>query len=560
MWERIRSANELRKVPLLSDEVTADELAEAEHLLCYYRMDEGPGTTELLDASEKRVNARLVTNREDMWGEELGLGEPLDYEDRWGVKTSPSRSLRVGAGSYVQVKASQVLSTMASAFTVEMWVKVENAGEDCVILETSCKSLKISIKRNMVTIVNEQHRIEIECKAGIEEGRWTHVAIVWHSSAIRPLCILLNGTLSGSSKELIASPRWASEDMSLCKFEGEVTEIRIWNTNLNERIINENRRVPLGILANRQSAFKFVMKKQESKPGLLSKKSLLARPPPSGFAMPQKHNSLAPPAKLKLRDDHTTSESSPGNEGEQANPFIADAAAALEIRQSESRPVADRNSAPFKPREAKPAEPKRESPLPPKLKSPATRNSQAILKSNQLSVDSKKTLEEDKTSERSKGSAEAEGEMPFARSATATEEIPTGRDSNIWTTKTAKSRASAGKTLLTARGIEVGMSVLDDVVNYLLVGNLKASIKVIEECLKKVGGSEVGLKEKKTLGQIVRYKFLVKLLSSIHQLRKKEDEGTESRVADLANVAVALRVSRKLRPNLYKLAVHFRCT
>eukprot|EP00826_Nyctotherus_ovalis_P054952 TRINITY_DN7256_c0_g1_i1.p1 TRINITY_DN7256_c0_g1~~TRINITY_DN7256_c0_g1_i1.p1 ORF type:complete len:175 (-),score=14.18 TRINITY_DN7256_c0_g1_i1:443-946(-) len=101
--------------------------------------------------------------------------------------------------------------------------------------------------------------------------------------------------------------------------------------------------------------------------------------------------------------------------------------------------------------------------------------------------------------------------------------------------------------------------VLADIVNCLLIGNLKASIKAIEEYLKKVSGSEMGLKEKKTLGQVVRYKFLVKILSSIHQLRKKEDGKTERRVADLVNIAVALRVSRKLKPNLYKLAVHFRC-
>jgi len=531
--------------------MTADNFPESEYLLCYYRMDEGSEAKELIDISEKKLNGDLVCEREDMWGEELGLGEPLDHEDRWGVKAIPNRSLKVDKDNYIQIKANEKLHIMASTFTIEMWVKIENTKEENYLLETSCKALRIYIKGNNVVIVNEQKSVEIECKTIIEEDLWTHIAIVWHSSALRPICIYLNGVLNGSSKELIANTRWVNEDINLCKFKGEVTEIRIWGTNLNEKIINENRKVPLAILASHKSMFQFIIKKQTSKPAVFSKKSLLARPPLSGFIpISQRHNSLVPPAKLKLPENHTTSESSPGNECETPNPFTSNnKVEAFEDKTSVEQQVINRSSAPFKPQDIILNEraSKQRSLLPPRLKPSAIRNSEAVLKNSKVSVneevkiDSHRKLEEEKMIE-----------MSFEKNMTVIE--VSNRNSDIFMANTSKVRSSLGKPLSTVCAIDTKSNILSDIVGYLFVGNLKATIKTIEEYLKKLT-KKLDVKERKVLGEVIRYKFIVKVLTSIHQLRKNEDKKSARRAADLANVAVFLRVNRKLKFNLYKLAV-----
>ena len=141
-------------------------------------MDEKPGTRELTDISEKGINANLINsenNYEAIWGPELSIGEPLDYEDRWGAKADPGRSLKTSKESFIRIKGTRKLCIMASTFTMEMWVKIEDIKHENCILETSGKSLMVSITENTIFIANESNLIRVECTKDIKENTWTQI-------------------------------------------------------------------------------------------------------------------------------------------------------------------------------------------------------------------------------------------------------------------------------------------------------------------------------------------------------------------------------------------------
>ena len=148
-----------------------------------------------------------------------------------------------------------------------MRLKFNDFEEGNCLLESLDKSFSIVItKENEVNIKCRQHIITINLQKTIPKKRWTHLALIWHCDADKPIQVLINGILSGSSDEKIEGKNWVEEDIDLCKFKGMVTEIRIWSTNLNEKIINDNKKMPLPILANRETHIQLSSNKETKEP------------------------------------------------------------------------------------------------------------------------------------------------------------------------------------------------------------------------------------------------------------------------------------------------------
>ena len=277
---------------MLPEDTTADNLSESDYLLCYYRLDEGPGTRQLIDASDKKIEAIIVSSDtvyQKVWGDYLMPKNPLEYEDRWGTKTEPNRCLNVDSENFIKISSSDKLSIMKDTFTIELWVKVENLDDDNLILQSANDSFALILRESILIIKDREKEIEIKCEKSISKRRWTHLAIIWHCNAETSIQFLMNGKVVGSSKEKIKGTRWVEEDINIGKFKGAITEIRIWSTNLNEKIISENKKLPLSILANRQSQLKVSINKEvksvevEKKKGTIGAPKKAALPPPKSI-------------------------------------------------------------------------------------------------------------------------------------------------------------------------------------------------------------------------------------------------------------------------------------
>jgi hypothetical protein len=296
----LQNKAESKEIPVLPEDTTADNLSETDYLLCYYRLDEGPGTRELIEASDKRIEAVIVssdTAYEKVWGECLMPGNPLEYEDRWGTKIEPNRCLNVDNENFIKISSSDKLSIMKGTFTIELWVKVESLDNENIILQSANDSLALILKESNLLIRDKGNEIEVKCEKSVSKRRWVHIAIIWHCNAETPIQFLINGKMVGSSKEKIKGTKWVEEDIIVGKFKGAITEVRIWSTNLNEKIISENRKFPLSILANRQSQLKVSINKQVKNVEVEKKKGTIGAPKKAVLSLPKSANKRGAPKK-----------------------------------------------------------------------------------------------------------------------------------------------------------------------------------------------------------------------------------------------------------------------
>ncbi len=297
------------EIPKLASDITADNLSEADYLLLYYRVDDGPGSAQLTDVTENKLVANVVTtgdtDLEKVWGPELPLGAPLDYEDRWGVKASPNRSLKLCSGSYIQIEKSEKLAPLKFTFTLEMWIKLDRPQDDNMIMCSGKKDFELTLSSQKVAITDSGSTIDLPHKATIEANTWTHFAVVWHCSAEPPVQVLINGgVIAVSERKLAGAALSGEQDIDLCMFAGEVTEIRLWKVNLAEGIIRDNKKMPLAILASRQSVLQLTIKKSATI-GMGAKKKL-------GALQPPKKSALQGPPKPSLPKPKTGGLAKPG--------------------------------------------------------------------------------------------------------------------------------------------------------------------------------------------------------------------------------------------------------
>jgi len=500
-------------------------------------MDEGPGIRELIDASDKKINALLTappepSESDKIWTDELPNGDPLEHEDRWGVKSVPNRALKTDPlNNFVKIKENEGLQKMKNSFTLEFWAKFTNINEGNVLLENSKGNFKIMLTKEFCLFLFDSIKSDIKIPldpniAEIMPSKWTHIAIIYHVKLLKTIQIIINGKLCGFSSEKIPNSiqNWVNDDIFLSKFKGEITEIRIWNTNLNVKILSDNKKIPLSILANRQNMLQLAIKKQSTvsgstkpeakKPGLIAppKKAGLAPPPKSGSTTGIKKISMPPKnaapikneiIKQKIENEEQKSEIIHSNINEipkQIDPF-EELEKIQTIAKEEKKQIVEKT-----------------------VKTDS--NMAYLIEESRKSIESVSSNSED--------------------------------SSNFWTNS---GRHSTEKPLPTASAFKKSQpkpksDTLKNIVINLKSGNLGNSMQIIEETLKKYS-QELLLtsQDKLIISQLSRYKLLVKILTVIHSLRQNEDLPSLQKCADLANVAVVIKTSRKVKTNLYKLAV-----
>ncbi len=103
----------------------------------------------------------------------------------------------------------------------------------------------------------------------------------------------------------------------------------------------------------------------------------------------------------------------------------------------------------------------------------------------------------------------------------------------------------------------LNLSVFDDIVNAIVSGNMQGAMGAIEEKIKAQvsKGPKLDSAERRVLAQLCRYKFIVRVLNYIYQLKQSEDPNAILVSADMSNVLLLVKTSPRIKPMLYKFAV-----
>lgn len=269
----------------------SDIVSEDVKLLRYFRCDESKG-----DIIVDLVTDEEVTIPEEAWGDQLDDGEPLDYEDKWGRKCHASYSLNANQRDEGLFKVG-FKDGSPTRFTYEMWIKVNEASSGWVVKIGSMKVLfqdgKFACKlENSIVPFNPIKESEEESDSAtpniIEISEWQHICVLYQGSKVK---LYLNSQYVG----MASIGKNSADIIVLGKFDGWVTEIRVWSGFRGISEVRDNMRCPLEILSDKKkrnwTAMKIVKKPEEGE----SKTALKLQPPKLG----QFKSLLAPPKPVK---------------------------------------------------------------------------------------------------------------------------------------------------------------------------------------------------------------------------------------------------------------------
>ena len=231
---------------------------DEESLHAYFRCDEGKGSY-----LEDVVSERKWEVEEEIWGDMLEDGEPLDHDDKWGKSASPNYALELQETSLVLEGLDP-----GDSWTLEVWVKPYSS--DTRVFRCNF-DLELLNKRIKVQ--------ECQLEDTLEVHYWTHVSIVGNKKHFK---VLVNSKLAFKGNKALE----LGEKLDFSGFEGAITEIRLWKGCLSEESIRENFKCPLEMLAEKKrKKWSKIKIKKEGGPKLPSgtKPAPLGLKPPSAL-------------------------------------------------------------------------------------------------------------------------------------------------------------------------------------------------------------------------------------------------------------------------------------
>ena len=285
----------------LNKNTNLEDIKEELYLSAYYHMDRGSGDT-IEDITNNQNNAKISCiynsqnntdkknlkksvkkdeNQEDdlkqIWSDVLEEDEPLEYEDKWGRRSPPGHSIifTKKLKTKISINYSKSLQHIPEVFTIELWIKLKDL-ENVTIF--SKEELSFTIEKGLFALNFHGQEIPPEPNNknyNLPLDKFIHVAFLY-KKAFQNIIVLLNCEqvtqfnflLSGLENK---TPLVFGNE----KFDGEMTEIRIWNKKLPIEFIKENYKSPLPILAENKKKLKMnidlnIQKKDKNKPSNFS--------------------------------------------------------------------------------------------------------------------------------------------------------------------------------------------------------------------------------------------------------------------------------------------------
>ena len=270
----------------INPNANTEEISEDLYLSAYYHMDRGSGDT-IEDITKNQNNAKIaciyntdsnqekkpekknilkkpkpeVNVQEDdlkrIWSDVLEENDPLEYEDKWGRRSPPGHSIifTKKLKTKIIINNSSTLKHIQDKFTIELWIKLKSL-EDLVIFSKEALSFGINKGLFTMTFHGQEIPAEIIKQYNLPLDKFIHVTFLYKNTQ-QNIVVLLNCeevtkfNFLLSALEIKTPLIFGNE-----KFDGEMTEIRIWNTKLPIEFIREHYKTPLPILAENKRKLK----------------------------------------------------------------------------------------------------------------------------------------------------------------------------------------------------------------------------------------------------------------------------------------------------------------
>lgn len=147
-------------------------------------------------------------------------------------------------GSYIESDGYLGISGNNSR-TIEAWIKTETGGKEIVSWGTNETSAKMAFR----TTGDGRLRLEvsgggIEGSTSLTDGNWHHVALVFNGSTLNNTSFFVDGNIDAKSNSstvsvstILSQPILISKGFHDRFWTGEIDDIRIWETALNQSTI-----------------------------------------------------------------------------------------------------------------------------------------------------------------------------------------------------------------------------------------------------------------------------------------------------------------------------------
>ena len=283
-------AEELDDDDEINQNTNSEEISEDLYLSAYYHMDRGNGdiieditknqnnakisciynTPQTVDKKNTKNVKKEETNPEEdlknIWTEVLEENDPLEYEDKWGRRSPPGHAIifTKKLKTKISINNSSSLQHIPEKFTIELWVKLKD-NTDITIFSKEELSFDIDKGLFKLSFHGQEIPAEIIKNYNLPLDKFIHIAFLYKKT-LQNITVFLNCEevakfnfiLSGLENN---TPLIFGNE----KFDGEMTEIRIWNHRMPVQFLKENYKMPLPILAENKRKLKMNIENKDKK-------------------------------------------------------------------------------------------------------------------------------------------------------------------------------------------------------------------------------------------------------------------------------------------------------
>ena len=255
-----------------------EEIKEELYLSAYYHMDRGVGniiediTDNKNDAiigniynkninntgsapnkkkdKEKKEEIQKDEDMKEIWGDILEENSPLEFEDKWGRRVPPPHGIifKKEHKTKISIKYSKSLQHIKDKFTIEFWIKLNDSRFETIF---SIEKLHFDIYNGLFKLSYDSKEIPGENyrNYNLPLDQYIHITVLYNKS-LKGFSLLINCEEITKFNLVLSN---IEENSYIIfgngNFEGEMTEIRIWNQIMPVEYIKENYKTPLPILA-----------------------------------------------------------------------------------------------------------------------------------------------------------------------------------------------------------------------------------------------------------------------------------------------------------------------
>lgn len=227
------------------------------------------------EANENEENDNNKTNDDKnydklVWSLPLEENNPLELDDKWGRKSTQSHSIIFDEtlNTSLTIKHNNSLNNFSNHFSFEVWIKPKVISgvifkKETLLVYIINSEIAIEYLNKQVTLTSCYETSDIGCNYNnlsdntyiknenkLKINKWQHLCIKYSVNK-GYIYVLLNGieTKKGVLKLNSNINNLGDIIIGNGKLNAEITEIRLWNKNLPNKIIKENMKCPLAILS-----------------------------------------------------------------------------------------------------------------------------------------------------------------------------------------------------------------------------------------------------------------------------------------------------------------------